>query len=94
MNITLQQLTHWGRVTHIYLRKLTIIDSDNGLWPSQRQAIIWTKAGLLLIETLGTNFSEILSEIQTSSFKKKHLKMSSVKLRQFCLCLSVLNKLY
>ena len=39
--------------------KQTIIDSDNGLSPGRRQAIIWTNAGILLIETLGTNFSEI-----------------------------------
>ena len=37
-------LTHWGRVTHIYVSKLTIIDSDNGLSPGRRQAIIWTNA--------------------------------------------------
>ena len=53
-------LTHWGRVTHIYVSKLTIIGSDNGLSPGRRQAIIWTNAGILLIRTLVTNFSEIL----------------------------------
>ena len=42
---------------------VTIIGSDNGLSPGRRQAIIWTKAGILLIEPLGTNFSEILIEI-------------------------------
>ena len=29
-------LTHWGRVTHIYVGNLTIIDSDNGLSPAPR----------------------------------------------------------
>ena len=29
----------------------TIIGSDNGLSPDRRQAIIWTKAGILLIRT-------------------------------------------
>ena len=57
-------LTHWGRVTHICVSKLTIIGSYNGLSPDRRQAIIWTNAGLLLIGPLGTNFSEILIEIQ------------------------------
>ena len=52
-------LTHWGRVTHICVVKLTIIGSDNGLSPGRRQAIIWTNAGILLIGPLGTNFSEI-----------------------------------
>ena len=63
-------LTHWGRVTHIRVGKLTIIDSDNGMSPGRRQAIIKTNAGILLIETLGTNFSEILSEIHTFNSRK------------------------
>ena len=84
-------LTHWGRVTHICISKLTIIGSDNGLSPSRRQAIIWTNAGILLIESLGTNFSEILIGIQTFSLKKMHLKISSGKWRPFCLSLNVLN---
>ena len=29
-------LTHWGRVTHICIGKLTIIGSDNGLLPGRR----------------------------------------------------------
>ena len=41
------------------ISKLTIIGSDNGLLPGRHQAIIWTNAGMLLIESLGTNFSEI-----------------------------------
>ena len=56
-------LTHWGRVTHICVDNLTIIGSDNGLSPGQRQAIIWTNAVILLIGPLGTNFSEILIKI-------------------------------
>ena len=72
-------LTHSDRVTHICVGKLTIIGSDNGLSPGRRQAIVWTNAGILLIGPLGTNFSEILSEIQSFSFKKIHLKMSSAK---------------
>ena len=83
-------LTHWGRVTHICVSKLTIICSYNGLSPGRRQAIIWTNAGILLIGPLGTNFSEILIEIQTFSFKKMHLKMSSGKWRPSCLRLNVL----
>ena len=62
---------------HICIDNVTIIGSDNGLVPSQRQAIIWTNAGIVLIAPLGTNFSEILIEIFTFSFKKIHLKMSS-----------------
>ena len=85
------ELTHWGRVTHICVSKLTIIGSDNGLSPDRRQAIIWTNAGILLIGPLGTNFNEILIKIHTFSFKKMHLKMSSGKWRPFCLGLTVLN---
>ena len=48
-------LTHWGRVTHIYVGKLTIIGSDNGLSPGRHQAIIWTDAGILLIGPIGTS---------------------------------------
>ena len=42
------------------------------------QAIIWTDAGILLIGPLGTNFSEILIEIHTFSFKKKHLAFENI----------------
>ena len=84
-------LTHWGRLTHICVGKLTTIGSDNGLSPGRRQAIIWTNAGILLIWPLGTNFNEILIGIQTFSFKKMHLKMSSAKCRPFCLSLNVLR---
>ena len=79
-------------MTHICVGNLTIIGSDNGLSPGRRQAIIWTNAGILLIGPLGTNFSEILSEIITFSFKKMYLKVSSAKWRPFCLGLNVLKK--
>ena len=49
----------------------------------------WTNAGIL-IGPLGTNFSEILTQIHKFSFKKIHLKMSSGKWRPFCLDLNVL----
>ena len=55
-------------MTHICVGKLTIIDSDNGLSPERRQAIIWTNAGILLIGPQGTNSSQIVIEIQTFSF--------------------------
>ena len=86
-------LTHWGRVTHICVGKLTIIGSDNGLSPGRCQAIIRTNARILLIGTLGTNFSVILSDIHTFSFKKMHLKMSSGRWRPFCLGLNELSSI-
>ena len=90
----LHVLTHWGRVTHICVSNSTIIGSDNGLSPGRRQAIIWNNAGILLIEPLGTNFSEISIWIQRFSFKKMPLNMSSAKWRPFCLGLNVLISLY
>ena len=39
------------------------------------KAIIWTNAGMLIIEPTGLNLSEILIEIHTFSFKKIPLKM-------------------
>ena len=80
-------------MTHICVGKLTIIGSDNGLLPGRRQAIIWTNAGILLFGPLGSNFSEILIEIDTLLFKKMHLKLSSAKWRPFCLGLNVLMML-
>ena len=68
---------------------LTIIDSDNGLSPGRRQAIIWTNAGILFISPLGTNFNEMLIKIITFSFMKMRLKVSSMKWRQFCVGLTV-----
>ena len=48
-------------IGNIYaLMKEAIIGSDNGLSPAQCQAIIWTSASVLvIIEHLGTNFTEI-----------------------------------
>ena len=83
----------WGPMTHICVNKQTSIGSDNGLSPGRRQAIIWNNAGLLLIEPLGTNFSEISIGIQTFSFKKMHLNMSSTKWRPFSFGLNVLREI-
>ena len=84
-------LTHCSQVTHIWVSRLTIIGSDNGLSPGRRQAIIWTNAGKLLIGPLAINFNEILIQIYTFSFSKMHLKMASGKRRPFCLGLNVLR---
>ena len=83
----LYDFTHWGQVTHICVSKLSITDSDNGLSPGRCQAIIWTSAGIFLIQTLGTHFSKIL----TISFKKMRLKWSSGIWWPFCLGLNVLK---
>ena len=91
-SVVVHLLTHWGWVTHICVGNLTIIGSDNGLLPGRRQAITWTNVGIVLIGPLGTNFSEMLIEIHTFSFKKIHLKMLSGKRRPLCLGLNVLRE--
>ena len=83
-------LIHWGRVTHICVSKIIIIGSHNGLSPGRRQAVIWTNDGISLIGPLQTSFSEIWIQINTFSFTKLHLKMSSGKYRPYCLGLNVL----
>ena len=85
-------LTHSGRVTHICIINLTIIGSDNGLSPGRHLAVIWTNARIFLIGPLGTNFIEIIFEIQTLSFKKKYLNLSSAKYRPCCLGLNELKQ--
>ena len=48
-------------MAHFCISQLTTIGSDNGLSPGRRQTMIWTNAGILLNETLGTYISENLS---------------------------------
>ena len=78
-------------VMHICVGNLTIIGSANDLSPDRRQAIISTNAGMLFIGPYGINFSEILTEIHTLSFKEMHLKISSGKWQPFCLDLNRLK---
>ena len=89
----MSQLTYWVGVTHIRVSNRTIIGSDNWLSPGGHQAIIWGNAWILLIVSLGTNFSEILFEIQTFSFEKRRLEVSSVRWRPFWVGLNELNGL-
>ena len=76
-------VTHWGRVTHICVGKLTVIGSDQGLSPGRIKAIIYTNAWIVCIRTLVTTFNEILSHTHTFSFKKMHMKISSTKWRPY-----------
>ena len=57
----------------------------------RRQAIIWTYAGTLLFRTVGTNFSEILSEINTYSIKKKMFENVVWKMAAIYLGLNAIN---
>ena len=74
-------LTHRGRMTHICVSKIDHHRFRWWLvaWPAPSH---YLNTGILLIRTLGPNFSEI--EIHTFSFKKMQLKMSSGKRRPFC----------
>ena len=57
----------------------------------RHQAIIWTNVGLLSIEPLRTNLSEVRINIRRFSFRKMWLKTSFVKWRPFYLGLNLLN---
>ena len=78
-------------MTHICVANLTIIGSDNGLSPVQRQTKIWTSAAISSFKPLGMDFREISLEIKSFSFKEMRLKVSSAKQPPFCLGLNVLN---
>ena len=84
-------LNSLNRVTHICVDELTITGWDNGMSPGRHEAIIWINTGISLIGPLGTNFSEILIEIQVFSFKKMHL--SSANGYPFCVGLDVSTSL-
>ena len=78
-------LTHWGRVMHICISKLAIVGSDNGLSPDQRQAIIWTNAGILLIGPLGTNLNQnSYIFIRENAFENVIWKMAAILSRRQC----------
>ena len=69
-------LTGLGRMTHIWVSKLTSIGSSNGLSLGWRQAII--NAGILLLGSRGTNFtrkSYIFS--QENAFKNVVWRMAA-----------------
>ena len=75
----------------MYMEQQTsIINSDNGLSPVQRQTVIWTNAEILLNWPLETNFTKLLIKILTVSLNKMHLKESSAKWRPLCLGFDVL----
>ena len=83
-------LTHRGRLTHICLRGLTIIGSNNGLAPGRRQAIIWTNAGILLIRTLGT--TSVRSKSKFVHFQSwKCIWIIVCEMSGICLGLTVLS---
>ena len=82
---------NWGRVTHICVRNLITIGTDDGLLPGRRQAIIWTNARILLTGPLGKQFRDILIKIDIFSFERIHLKPFSAKGWPYCLGFNVLT---
>ena len=89
LQIHLFRIHYSGNASMFNSAKWSIIGSDNGLLPVYRQAIAWTNIGIMLIWSLGMDFSEILIKIQTFSLKKINMKMLSAKWRPFCLSHSV-----
>ena len=81
--------THWGRVTHVCVSKLTIIGSDNGLAPGRRQTIIWTNDGILLIGPLGKKIQWKFNRnsnifIQENAIESVICKMAAIFSRPQC----------
>ena len=74
------KLSHWGRATHIFVIKLTIIVSDNGLSPGRHQAIIWTNTAILSIGPLGTTlipenvFQNVVRKLEAILSRSQYVK--------------------
>ena len=81
-------LTHWGRVTHIFVGTNTNIGSDNGLSPDRRQAIIWTNARILLIAPLEINF------IQKNAFQNIVCEVAAILSRPQCVNVTVPERMH
>ena len=87
ISLMITYLTHWGRLPHICIGNLTIIDSDNGLSPGRRQAIIWTNAGILLFWILRNKFQWNLNShifIQENAFESVVCEMVTILYRPQC----------
>ena len=85
------QLTHWGRVVHKYVIKLSNIGSDNGLLPALLQAIIWNIFDL-------NHFSEIKRNshifIQEYEFENVICEMGVILFQPQCVTLLRLSDTY
>ena len=70
---------------------LTIIGSDNGLSPGQRQVIVWTNAGIFLIGPLLTNFNENFYRNSYIFIQENVFESVVCKITAICLGLNVLT---
>ena len=84
-------LINWGRVTHICVSKI------NHHW-SREWFVAWSapshylnQCWIIVHWNLKNKLQWNLNKICTFTFKKMHLKMSSVKWRPFCLGLNMLR---
>ena len=89
MLCVMKQLTLWGRVTQLCFSKLTIVGSDNDLFPDRQQALSEPMSEYCYIP-LGANLNEIFIEIHIFSNRKIHLEMLSGQWRPFYLGLNAL----
>ena len=78
-NIQPTNLTHWGRMTHFASINQPSLVQIMACHLVGAKPLSEPMLELLLIGNSETNFSEIVSEIHTFSFKKMHLKISSTK---------------
>ena len=79
---SIQVLTHWGRVTHICIRKLAIIGSDNGLSPSHYLNQCWNIVNWTLRNKLQLNWNPNIF-VQENAFENV-CKMASILSRPQC----------
>ena len=83
-------MSHWGRVRHICVTKITIIGSDNGLAPIRRQAIIWTNAGIMLFWTLRNKLQWNFNQNPYIFNQENAFENAVWKMEAICLGLNVL----
>ena len=89
--IDLWVLTHWGLVMHICHQPRPSLVQIMACRLFGAKPLSKPMLGYCELNSLRTNFSEILIKIQNFSLRKIHLKISSVKWRPYCLGLNVLT---
>ena len=78
-------LTHWGRMTHICVSKLTITGSDNGLSSGRHQAIIWDIVNWNVVNKLQWNLKRnSYIFIQENAFENVVCEMAAILSRPQC----------
>ena len=85
--ISTDALTHWSRVTHICVSKLTIIGSDNGLSPAGAKPLFqwWNIVNSNLLNTFQWNRKRnSYIFIQENTFENVVLEMAAILSRPQC----------